>query len=265
MSYQGLWTASLCPDDVLFEAALRDNRELAGHIIRTILGKDGLSVTSLQTQYPLKSIRGHAVVFDAHAVDMSGNEYDIEMQKDRKGASPRRARYYSAALTGSMLGPGKSYSSLLESYVIFLCAKDPYKRKLPLYGVRRTIRETGEEFNDGDHIIYFNAEYRGEDALGILARDLSEASVERIRHPLIRESVRRVKETEEGRRSMSTAFDKYIKEACEEARRETRKENSMAIARNLRNEGFPDDVIQRATKLSDKDMRKLTGKKRKHL
>ena len=63
-------------DDVFFSSCLEGSNECASLMLRIILGKDDLVVTEVRTQ-----------------VDGDGNLYNIEMQKDDRGAERKRARY----------------------------------------------------------------------------------------------------------------------------------------------------------------------------
>ena len=55
------------------------------------------------------------------------------------------------------LNPGQNYEELSESYVIFITRDDVVGKGLPIYHADRYIRETGEIFGDGSHIIYVNS------------------------------------------------------------------------------------------------------------
>ena len=80
-------------DDVFFSSCLEGSNECATLMLRIILGRDDLVVTEVRTQRWLQGILEHSVRLDVHAVDGDGNLYNIEIQKDDRGAERKRARY----------------------------------------------------------------------------------------------------------------------------------------------------------------------------
>jgi len=82
--------------------------------------------------------------------------YDIEVQRSDAGADVHRARFNSAMLDSRMLKEGQEFSEINESYVIFIVENDVIGAGIPIYHTDRVIRETGEIFGDGNHIVYVN-------------------------------------------------------------------------------------------------------------
>ena len=80
-------------DDIFFSKCLDGSNECASLMLRIILGRDDLVVTEVRTQRWLQGILEHSVRLDVHAVDGDGNLYNIEIQKDDRGAERKRARY----------------------------------------------------------------------------------------------------------------------------------------------------------------------------
>lgn len=91
---------------------------------------------------------------DVHAIDVNGDEIDIEVQGNSAGAHIRRARYHSSMVDSKMLDEGQEFRQLKDSYIIFLRKHDKFRKGLPVYHIDRYIRETEELFDDGSHIIY---------------------------------------------------------------------------------------------------------------
>ena len=105
-----------------------------------------------------------------------------------------------------------------------------------LYHVERIIRETGEVFDDGSHIIYVNGEYTGNDEIGNLIHDFHCVKADDIYNPELANSIRHYKE--EGENNMCSSVKAYgdIRAAEAEARgraegrAETAKEYQSALA-----------------------------------
>ena len=71
---------------------------------------------------------------------------------------PRRMRYYQSMIDIDSLIAGSDYATLKESYVIFLCTKDPFGLGLPVYTFNTVCKEkTDFSLNDGINKLFFNA------------------------------------------------------------------------------------------------------------
>ena len=158
-------------DDFLMTAVFNDDPECAEVLIRTILGRSDLKVMSVHTKHYVKNLYGQSTELDIFAIDTEGNPYDIEFQKDTKGAKPKRARLYSSIIDANVSNPGRYGEMLPESYVIFITMKDRYNKGLPIYTVNRMVEETGMQFDDKQHIMYVNGQNRSDTELGLLVQD----------------------------------------------------------------------------------------------
>ena len=93
--------------------------------------------------------------------DKSGRVFDIEMQAADMAdeALPLRTRYYQSMIDQGTLEKGQAYSELRESYIIFVCAFDPFGLGLRRYTFRNRCDEHLElELPDKAVRIFFNAE-----------------------------------------------------------------------------------------------------------
>ena len=220
-------------DDVFFSSCLEGSNECASLMLRIILGKDDLVVTEVRTQKWMQGILEHSVRLDVHAVDGDGNLYNIEIQKDDRGAERKRARYYSAMIDSRALGKGDGYSSLPESYVIFITRGDAIGRGHALNRIERTVAETGESFGDGSHIVYVSSSLADEGTeLGHLMHDLRCSDPEKMHYNELREMVSYYKNEMEGIESMSGKFDEILQRAL---KRETEKVRDESLKKGEAN------------------------------
>lgn len=157
---------------------------------------------------------------DIAAVDSLGRPYDIEIQREDKGAVAKRARYNSSLLDANITEPGESYENLPESFVIFIVERDVLKAGLPIYHIHRRIEETGEYFRDGSHIIYVNGENRDETPLGKLMHDFSCANPDDMSYSLLADRVRCFKKDKEEIQKMGRVMDEVRNEGIMKAKRE---------------------------------------------
>lgn len=245
-------------DDEFFRACMRNNPEAVELIIRIILNDDKLVVESMKTQEDMKNLFGKSSWFDVHAIDKLGRHLDVEIQNASKGAGMKRARYYSSLLDANISAPNDDYEKMPITFMIMLAENDIFKRKLPLYHIRRTVAETGDVFNDGSNIIYVNGKYRGDTPLGRLIKDFHEKDAKKIYYKQLKERVDFFKNTKEGVKQMSDEMEKFGNE------RET--DGKLKTAINLINQGkLSIEDISNATELSLETVEELAKKINKDL
>lgn len=132
------------------------------------------------------------------AVDRENHVYNIEIQRNDKGAGIKRARYNSGLLDANVTEPGENYNSLNETYVIFITERDVLGEGLLIYHIDRTIRETGKLFGDESHIIYVNSQIKDETALGKLMHVFSCTNAKDMYYEVLADRVHYFKEDEKG-------------------------------------------------------------------
>ena len=204
-------------DDDLMSRVFDKNIEATELILRIILERD-IKVICVDGQDELKNheVGGRNITLDVHALEENGEEIDIEVQGNAAGANVKRARYHSSMLDSRMLREGQDFKKIKNSYVIFIYRHDKYKKGLPLYHIDRYVKETGELFDDGSHIIYVNGSYKGNDEIGRLMADFHQTNSEHMHYMTLAQSVKHYKETEEGRGQMCEAVEKYAEEYAKE-------------------------------------------------
>ena len=200
-------------DDDLMSRVFDKNIEATELVLRIILGRN-IKVISVDGQDEMRNheVGGRNITLDVHAIDVNGEEIDIEVQGNSEGANIRRARFHSSMVDSRMLGEGQKFKELKDSYVIFIYKHDKFRKGLPLYHIDRYVRETNELFDDGSHIIYVNGNYKGNDEIGQLMKDFHQTAPENMHYDTLARGVKHFKETEEGREQMCEAVEKYAKE-----------------------------------------------------
>lgn len=154
----------LLDDD--FMSKVFEDSECAEILLKIILNRDDLKVQDVHVQHVVHNLQGRSIRLDIYAVDLEGKLYDIEIQRDDKGAGVKRARYNSSLLSANATDTGEEYNELRETYVIFITENDVLKGNLPIYHIERVILENGELFYDEEHIIYVNSRIADETTLG---------------------------------------------------------------------------------------------------
>lgn len=195
-------------DDTFMRALMKDNMPLAEFVLRIIMGKPDLRLVKFNTQDDMKQVTGaRSVCLDVTATDDEGRKYDIEVQRADSGAEPRRARYHSSVMDVEYLSAGQDFNALPDTYVIFITEKDVYADGAAVHSIQRMDVATGKLFDDGEHILYVNGEYRGEDALGRLMHDFNCNDPDDMNYRVLADRARYFKTNSEGVTVMCKAMD----------------------------------------------------------
>lgn len=145
---------------------------------------------------------------DAHGIRMDvfarGRRaaYDVELQARPEPALERRFRYYQSCMDAALLPKGADYDLLPESYIVFLCAQDPFGRGLPSYTLRaRCDEDPGIEAACGHLWVALNASAWRREPDGPLRQLLEYASTGEVGDDaLVRRIDRAVAEANEDRK-----------------------------------------------------------------
>ena len=236
--------------------------ECAEYVLQVIMDNPTLKVVDLVIQKDYKNLQGRSAILDCVAQDESGRQFNIEVQQENEGASPKRARYHSGLLDMNILNPGEDYEKLPETYVIFITKEDVLKKNLPIYHIRRTVQETNEIFDDHTHIIYVNSKICDDTKLGRLMHDFHCRRASDMHSTVLAQRVRELKETPEGGISMCEEMEKIYSEGRTEGRLEGRMEGRLEgrlegrmegqrkMALSLANMGMPSEKIAEAAGVS---------------
>lgn len=242
-------------DDDFMRCLFKDNIPLAEFVLRIITGKPDLVITDCQTQKDMKRLAGaRSICLDAYGTDSTGKKYDLEIQRQDKGADPHRARYHSSVMDVENLDAGQEFSELPETYTIFIIEKDFYGRGVPVYPVERINTATGEPFDDGEHILYVNGEYRGDSDLGKLMYDFNCTNADDMNFELIAERTRYLKENPKGVNEMCKVIEDMRREEREEGRLEGMQE---IILKMLEDERYSIEELAALSGFSTEEIKKF--------
>ena len=247
-------------DDDLMSLVFDKNIPATELVLKVILGRN-IKVVSVDGQTELKSpfVGGRDITLDIHAIDVDGEEIDIEVQCNSEGAHVKRARFHSAMMDSRMLQEGDKFKSLRDSYVIFIYKHDKFSKGYPVYRAERIVLETGEPLNDGSHIIYVNGTYKGNDDLGKLIQDFHAKSSKDMNYKELADSFHHFKEIKKGRGAMSEAVRRYAEEYAAE-RAEISRINTLTKNVNvlMKNAHFTLEQAFTNLEISDSDRAVIT-------
>lgn len=212
-------------DDDFMRCMFRDNKPLAQFVLRILTRIPDLKIVDSETQKDLKRLVGaRSILLDVYGSDAEGKKYDLEIQRSDYGADQHRARYHSSAIDVENLHAGQEFAELPETYIIFITEHDIFKKGKPFYRIERiNLDSDGEPFNDGEHILYINGNYRDETEIGKLMHDFCCWDPDDMTFDLMKETARYYKENPEGVEIMCKAFEETRREGAYCAQIETAK------------------------------------------
>lgn len=144
-------------DAPMFDRVMSDE-DVCREVIEVVLGVEVGKVVYHNVEQTIEpTLDGRGVRLDAYLV---GNEavYDVEMQSYDRMCIDKRFRYYQSSIDAGLLRKGEDYDLLPDSFIIFVCADDPYKKGLPRYDFERVCAEDPELVSEcGSHWIVLNA------------------------------------------------------------------------------------------------------------
>ena len=112
---------------------------------------------------------------------------------------------------------------------------------------------TGKPFDDGEHILYVNGEYRGDSDIGKLMHDFSCTDADDMNFDLMAERTRYLKENPEGVEQMCKVIEDMRKEEREEATKAEKKrtvfrmlaDGTLALEKIAEYVGLPLDEVKK--------------------
>lgn len=221
-------------------------QECTEYVLQVIMGKSELKVIDQILQKDYKNLQGRSAILDCVATDSEGEHFNIEIQQDTEGATPKRARYHSALLDMNILNPGQDFSELPETYVIFITKDDILDYDFPIYHIERIIAEADGRFHDGSHIIYVNSKKQENTELGRLMHDMHCKNADEMYSKILAQRVYELKETQEGMNNMCQEMDQIYKEGIGTGELKKARETAISLAEL----GISVDIIAQAIKVN---------------
>ena len=161
MSHTKRWEDLQIQDNFLFLKVMQ-NGDLCRRLLETLLDFKIRELSFPETEKILATNPDKlSVRLDVYVTDESGKVYDIEMQASKPADDNRldlRTRYYQSMLDQSAIEKGGRYADLRESFIIFICAFDPFKLGRRRYTFRNLcVEQTVLALKDRATRIFLNA------------------------------------------------------------------------------------------------------------
>ena len=204
--YKGILKDLTMMNDVFMRNVFK-KQECTEYVLQVNMGRKDLKVLDQVLQKDYKNLQGRSAILDCVVRDADGKQFDIEIQQDVEGASPKRARYHSGLMDMNTLNAGQDFDELPETYVIFITRDDVLGYDLPIYHIERKIKEVQADFKDEAYIIYVNSHRQDDTELGRLMRDFHCKNAGDIHSEVLAKRVYELKENQEGVDFMSREMD----------------------------------------------------------
>ncbi len=211
----------------------------------------------------LKASKG--VRMDVYVQEPDGQRvFDIEIQSVITKEEALRARYYQGMLDLDNLLKGSDYIELPETYIIFLCMKDPFHLNLPIYEPRSYIDHNNQHpYDDKTKKIFYNVsryqdveDPRIKDFLQYLENKTPTNDFTRRLDQMVEELkiiemgfsdyiAARQKEFDWLRQGKEQGFEEGLQQGLERGAYETK----LETAKSFLAEGLPPEIVARCTNL----------------
>ncbi len=120
-------------DDFMF-CKVMQNEDLCKTFLELILSDEIGKIKELSTQKAIiNNSESKSVRLDILVKDETGKLFNIEMQVVNQYNLPKRMRYYQSAIDVASLDKGAFYDDLNDTYIIFVCMFDYFKKGTPVY------------------------------------------------------------------------------------------------------------------------------------
>ena len=219
-------------DDTFMRVFFREHTELAQYVLRILTGINDLVLDEGEPQRDLKRLVGaRGLCLDYYGEDTLGRHYNLEIQRDDSGATAKRARYHAGALDVDFLNAGDEFEKLPTTYVIFLTEHDIWGEGKALYPVEKKIGNV--VYDDGQHILYANASFKGTGLIGELMHDFMCIDPDDMYSKELAARARYLKSNPEGVKLMCQVMEDMRVEVEQRTEFRTRLESIKAVMEGL--------------------------------
>ena len=157
MDYRKQYESLQFKDDFMFGAVMSD-LSIAKRVISVILADEIPDIEHCELQKTVKNdVYSHGVRYDVYIRTKDGKKvYNVEMQAQRIKYAPKRSRYYLSSSDMDFLAQGNLYTSLPETYIIFICDFDVFDKGSAIYKFENYCIEERLPLDDKAYKIFLN-------------------------------------------------------------------------------------------------------------
>lgn len=145
--------------DFMFGQVMR-SEEICRLFLEALLGIEIQQIKFLDRQKDFTdSYEYHGIRLDVYLKDDKDTVFNVEIQADRRDGLPKRVRFYQSGIDRSELPKGADFTSLSESYIIFVCDFDYFHIGKAVGERVAFLKGTDVPYEDGSHVFFLNSQY----------------------------------------------------------------------------------------------------------
>lgn len=252
---QQKWLHLTFKDNFIFSKTLELFPHLCKKILELILQLNIKSIDFPEREKVIESrTDSKGIRLDVYVHDDLNRSFDIEMQIADSDNISKRMRYYQGLIDGDKLKHGQHYGSLGDSYIIFICPFDKFKRGRHIYTFRERCDEDSTlTLNDGSVKIFLSTKGCINDISFELKNFLNYVDSGIITGNFLQKldaAVNSVKSNEKARLDFMT-YQMALLESKLEGEEKGREEERIQMIKNLINVKTPIEYIIKATGWSE--------------
>ena len=271
MKMKNFQDLNLC-DDFLFKEVMREKTLVIGFLEMVLELKGKIKeVKFVETE---KTIRHRyldkGIRLDVYLKDDEDNVYNIEIQNGNLTNIAKRCRMYQSKLDSGALKPGEDYANLKKQYIIFVCTGDPFGEGLYKYTFENLCEEdTSIELGDESLKVFLNTKgQKGEVSRELKAflNFVEESTVQNAANindlyvAQLSAKIEDIKKDEELGGVFMTLEEKMnelAKEKMAEGKEIGIKENSLSVAKLMKEKNYDINDIIEITHLTKEEIESL--------
>lgn len=252
-SIQKQWDTASFNDNFVFSKTLELFPDICKQIIELILNIKVNHISYPEREKVIESrTDSKGIRLDVYVQDDSNRSFDLEMQIANSDNISKRIRYYQGLIDADKLKHGQHYSALGDSYIIFICPFDRFKRGRHIYTFReRCDEDSSLTLDDGSVKIFLSTKGSIDDISPKLKYFLNYVDRGIVAGNFVQKldnAVNSVKSNEKARLEFMT-FQMYLKERELESEQKGRTEGIESVAINMLKRGKSFDDVHEDTEL----------------
>ncbi len=263
------WLSLSIQNNFIFGKTFESNPDLCRRLLELILN---LKINHINYPEREKIIEARTdskgIRLDVYVQNKDYNRsFDIEMHVSDSENISKRMRYYQGLIDMDKLKHGQHYSSLGDSFIIFICPFDRFNSGRHIYTFREICAESPNiQLNDGSTKIFLSTKGTADDVSPDLLAFLNYADRGVVNSDFVHELDEAVQLVKSNRKAMKEfmTYEMTLLENRMEAEQQGllrgREEEKESIATNMIKLGLDFSVIQATTKLPIERIKELFSK-----
>ena len=259
------WRSLTIKDNFIFGKTMESAPDLCRRLLEKILHVKIKSISYPEREKVLSErLDSKGIRLDIYVEDKDTNRsFDIEMQVTDSAYLAKRMRYYQGLIDMDKLKQGQHYGALGESYIIFICPFDKFKRGKHIYTFKETCAECSDILlGDGATKIFLSTKGTADDVDADVKAFLNYVDSGIIEGAFVEEFEQAVQNVKFNTRTVKEfmTYEMTLLEKRMEGKTEGKIEAMEDVAMTLLEMGTKFENIQHITKLSMQRIKELAEK-----